>query len=272
MEYIIFSVYKYSTFNIHYSLFFILILFSSCTSSYEYEYLYKIKVEEATKKHLAGDYNNAILIYEELLNNNRNPQLQDTILLNLANLHLVTKNHQQAISIFNQLLNKSEDVYILGGTNFALANYYFANKQFNLAKTYIVNALKYPEQFYSLYIALQLAGKIFYYTNDIENAQYYFIKLAKTFPNDPYSQKIVSILDVLSKGYVFLQLGKFSSVENAKNLVTKLSILGYDSIIKEVKISNDNSFLVLTNCQTQELCKRFKEDLNKIEVDAIEIP
>ncbi len=259
-------------FVFNYSLVITLLLFSSCTSSYEYEYLYRIKMEEATKKHLSGNYQEANLIYQELLNDNKNPQFRDILLLNLANLYFASKNPKQAILILTRLLTETKDANILGGVNFALANYYFDNKQFNTAKSYIVNTLKYPDKFYSLYIALQLAGKISYYTNDVENMQYYFAKLAKTFSDDPYSQKIISLLDILLKGKPLLQLGKFSSFENGKNMVTKLSILGYDAMIKEVKTPRDNYFLVLTSCETQQLCRRFKEELNKIEVDAIEIP
>lgn len=247
------------------------LLFSSC-ASYDYGDLYEIKLEEATKKHLSGDYMGARLIYEELLKSNKNPQFRETVLLHLANLYFTLKDSQHALSILNRLVNTSEDIYILGGANFALANYYYEEKQFDMAKRYIVNTLKYPDKFYSLYLALQLAAKIFYYLKDIENAKHYFLKLATIFPNDPYSQKIFSILDVLSNGDLYLQVGKFSSLENAKNLMIKLSVLGYNSIVKEVIISNSKFSLVLVTCKTHELCKKFREDLTKIEVDALEIP
>lgn len=247
-------------------------MFFSCVSSYDYEYLTRVKFDEATKKYLKGEYKEAIALYEELLNSYKNGSFQEIISLNLANLYLVTKNYPAGLNILNRLISNAKDEGVLGGANFALANYYYEERKFDLAKIYITKALQYPDKFYSLYIALQLAAKVCYYMNEIKDAKYYFIKLANTYPTDPYSQKIISVLDILSRGEIFLQLGKFSSFDNAKNLVTKLSVLGYNPILKESIIAGERSFLVFINCQTQQLCGRLKSDLNNLEIDAIEIP
>ncbi len=254
------------------SLIFYILFFQSCASDTTAEYYFKQRFEEAAKKHLSGDYKGAIIVYEEILKNNPPVILKENVLLNLADVYLATGNHEQSLKIFYELLKNTKNPAVSGACFFKLANFYLSVNDFTLARKYIIEALKYPPQYYSLYLALQMAAKVCYMVGDIENAKYYFSKLFIHFPEDPYAQKVNAIGELLMQGNFYLQLGRFSSVQNAKNLVTKLSILGYPVFAKNVTINNNNFHLVLCECKTQESYRKIKEVLSKLDIDAIEIP
>ncbi|MFN7182179.1 MAG: hypothetical protein ACK4NF_05835, partial [Planctomycetota bacterium] len=69
----------------------LLVLCLSCfcaCAPYNYpEFLIKSKFEEATKKHLSGDYKNALILYKELLHTHPSSHLKENILLNLADVY-----------------------------------------------------------------------------------------------------------------------------------------------------------------------------------------
>ncbi|MFN7182527.1 MAG: SPOR domain-containing protein, partial [Planctomycetota bacterium] len=113
---------------------------------------------------------------------------------------------------------------------------------------------------------------ICYFLQEMDSAKYYFSQLISNFPDDPYAQKIVSIIEALEPGSLYLQLGKFSSLDNANNLATNITMLGYTPILKNIKTNNNHFYLLLINCKTSEICKKTREELNKLDIDAIDIP
>jgi tetratricopeptide (TPR) repeat protein len=251
----------------------IVLLLSGCaTYQEESDYIIQKKLKQASQKHIEGDCKAAVLLYEDILSRNLPRNLKENVALELSGCYLSIENPTKAINILNELLNTSNNPYILGGVNFKLGSYYFENNDFIKAKEYLSAALKFPPKLYSSYLSLSLLAKAAYYSGDLQNAKLLFLKLAKEFPNDPYAKKITSMLDILNTGSPYLQLGKFTSLYNAKNFIKKLNLPEYLISLKEIEDNNSKFYLVIANCQTLQVCKQLKKELNRYELDAIEIP
>ena len=204
--------------------------FVVCTATYALD-LERLKVS-----FLKGDYKAAIIEGEKIMANASHSREEDELYYLLAVSYLKEGNFLRASDIFEIILKEFKASRFKEEALLGCGDAYFLKGDYQAAQEYYARLLqdnshtKFKAQ---LYARLSQVG---FKKGDTPQGKGYEAKLKQEFPlhmETLTAQDMCSVVDFSQEPYYSVQVGCFSSQNNAGNLVTKLKSLGYDAFINE---------------------------------------
>ncbi len=218
--------------------FFALVLFAICPKPLAIP-AYALNLENLKVYFLQGDYKSAIIEGEKILADAKHSSDLDELYYILALNYLKDGNYLRASDIFEIILREFRDSKFKEEVNLSLADTYFLRGDFAKAENYY-------RQLFNNNPRTKLKALIFYRLaqcgfkkGDTQQAKEYLSKLKNECPlnlESGFSN------DISTDVYYTVQVGSFSNIKNANNLVQRLNRKGYPAYTEEVNFQGKVSY------------------------------
>lgn len=208
---------------------------------------YCLDLDRAKIYLLKGDYKAAIAEGEKILAKSGRAKDGDELYYVLGMSYLKDGNFLRASDIFEIILREFKDSNFKEEAKLGLADTYLLRQDFSKAQQYYEELIKNnPHTRLKAQIYFRLS-QIGFKTGDTRLGEEYLDKLKRDFPLNPESRGDAD-LSALTQNkndiYYTVQVGSFSNIMNAKNLVQILIKKGYAAYIEEIKSSGQLSYRV----------------------------
>ncbi len=173
---------------------------------------------------------------------------------------LLTQNGKSSIDIYKDIIKNYPNTRYAPYSAMKIGEYFYAKGLYTQAATLLKTIpLKYP-RFSDVQRATDLMVSSFNAIGEADSAQYYGLIIKSMFPKidiglDQFDEKNKPLSQVFefnkkkridSNPYI-VQVGAFSTIENAKRLKLQVSQLGYDVSINDVKSNGKTLYAVRIN-------------------------
>jgi len=196
---------------------------------------------------LNGDYKQAILEGEKLLAKDAHSDNSDELYYILGISYLKDGNYLRASDIFEIILDEFKNSKFKEEAKLALGDTYFLRNDFARAEEYYKDLIeKNPQTNLKAQIYYRLSQSAFK-RGDTEQGVKYLDKIKEEFPLNPelrLNKDLSSLPDSSENVYYSVQVGAFSKIVNANNLVQKLSQKGYPAYIEQANSAGQVSYRV----------------------------
>jgi TolA-binding protein len=210
-------------------------------------YAYALNLDSLKASFLNGDYKQAIAEGEKLLAQEALSAGSDELYYFLGLSYLNDGNYLRACDIFEIILTEFKEGSFRQEAGMGLGDAYFLQGDFNKADDYYARLLAEnsssnlkPELYYRM-------SQVGLKTGDTQLAKEYLIKLKEEFPDSSIKfieSDIPQALTCPTAFYYTVQVGAFSSINNAKNLKDKLVQRDYPAYIEEAGSAGEVSYRV----------------------------
>ena len=207
---------------------------------------YALDLDKAKAYFLSGDYNSAISEGERLLAGYSSAANSDELYYILALSYMKDGNYLRASDIFEIILKEFKQSSFRDEATLGLGDTYFLRGEYDKAKAYYQELLNIngrgklvPSAYY------RLSQCAFKQGNSAEGKEY-LNKLKEGFPLNPelILNRDLCFLPDPSDFYYTVQVGAFSSLENARRLTDKLVQGGYPAYLQELDSPGKPSYRV----------------------------
>jgi len=207
---------------------------------------YALNLDKAKNYFLSGDYNSAISEGERLLASNSGAANSDELYHILALSYMKDGNYLRASDIFEIILKEFKQSSFRDEATLGLGDTFFLRGEYDKAKAYYQELINIngrgklvPAAYY------RLSQCAFKQGNPAEGKEY-LNKLKEGSPLNPelLLNRDLCFLPDSSDFYYTVQVGAFSSPENARRLTDKLVQNGYPAYLEEVASPGKPSYRV----------------------------
>lgn len=209
---------------------------------------YSFNLDKLKSSFLSGDYKSVISEGEKILAGKISSGGLDELYYILGLSYMKDGNLLRASDIFEIILSEYKNSLLKEYAKLGLADTYFLRQDFNKAEADykdIINSNPDTKLKAEIYYRLSEVG---FKKGDTKEGNGYLDKLKQEFPA---SQVLEFDKDLCyfsqtspSDRYYSVQVGSFSNIANAKNLVQRLLRLGYAAYIEEASFEGKNSYRV----------------------------
>ncbi len=195
---------------------------------------------------------------------------------------LMTEDGQSSIDTYSEIIKKYPDTRYAPYAAMKIGEYFYAKGLYTQASKLLKNIpLKYP-RFRDIQRATNLMINSFNAIGEADSAQYYGLIIKSMFPKidigiDNFNEKnkpLAQVFDFNKKkrtdlGPYVVQVGAFSTKENAKKLKMQISQLGHDVSIRNIDSNGRTLYAVRVNrFKTKNRAENIGKDIkSKIGVD-----
>ena len=175
---------------------------------------------------------------------------------------LLTKNGEKSIEIYNDLIKKYPNTKYAPYSAIKIGEYFYARGLYTQAATLLKNIpIKYP-RFTDIQRATNMMVNSFNAIGEADSARYYGLIIKSMFPRvdigidrerlEEKNKPLAQVFNFNKKnesdlGSYVVQVGAFSTKENASRLKLQISQLGYDVSISNVESNGKKLFAVRVN-------------------------
>jgi len=207
---------------------------------------YALDLDKAKAYFLSGDYNSAISEGERLLAGYSGAANSDELYHILALSYMKDGNYLRASDIFEIILKEFKQSRFRDEATLGLGDTFFLRGEYDKAKVYyqeLININGRGKLVPSAYYRLSQCA--FKQGNPAEGKEY-LNKLKEGFPLNPelILNRDLCLLPDTSDFYYTVQVGAFSSPENARRLVDRLAQNSYPAYLEEVDSPGKPSYRV----------------------------
>ena len=195
---------------------------------------------------------------------------------------LMTQNGKNSIETYNEIIKKHPNTKYAPYAAMKIGEYFYARGLYTQASKLLKNIpIKYP-RFPDIQRATNLMVNSFNAIGEADSARYYSLIIKSMFPKvdigvDNFSEKnkpLAQVFDFKKKrpsdlGAYVVQVGAFSTKENAKRLKLQVSQLGHDVSINNVESNGKILYAVRVNrFKTKNRAEKIGKDIkSKIGID-----
>ncbi len=195
---------------------------------------------------------------------------------------LMTENGKAATSIYNEIIKKYPDTIFAPYSMMKISEYLYAKGLYTQAAHLLKNIpIKYP-RFADVQRATNMMVNSFNAIGEADSARYYALIIKSMFPKvdividnfDEENKPLAQVFEFKKRrqidlGAYVIQMGAFSTIENAKRLKLQISQLGHDVSISNVDSNGRMLYAVRVNrFKTKNRAENIGKDIkSKIGVD-----
>ncbi len=195
---------------------------------------------------------------------------------------LMTQDGKNSIEIYNEIIKKYPHTKYAPYAAMKIGEYFYARGLYTQASKLLKNIpIKYP-RFADIQRATDMMVSSFNAIGEADSAQYYGLIIKSMFPkvdigvDDIYvkNKPLAQVFNFNKKrnanlGAYVIQVGAFSTRENAERLKLQISQLGYDVLISNVESNGKTLFAVRVNrFKTKSRAEKIGRDIkSKIGID-----
>jgi len=209
--------------------------------------VYSLDLDKVKIYFLNGDYKSTIAECEKILASYGRSSQSDELYYILGLSYSKDGNYLRASDIFEIILKEFKESNFKEEAKLGLGDTYLLRGDFSRAEDYykdLLNSNPDTKLKAQLYYRLSQVG---FKKGDTAGGKEYLDKLKNEFPQNPdliSNKDLCSLANYSSGIYYTVQVGCFSSENNAKNLVQKLIQSGYPAYIEEATLSGQPSYRV----------------------------
>jgi tetratricopeptide (TPR) repeat protein len=224
-----------------------LLVMSVCLIMGMHARVYSLNLDNIKIYFLGSDYKNAILEGEKLIAQDSSLPHSDELYFILGLSYLKDGNYLRASDIFEIILKEFKGKKLQDEAGLCLADTYFLSRDYERACRYYQKLIENDSFAKFKPLVLYRLSQVGFKTGNTEQGKKYLDKLKQEFPlsTELMFNQDTCFIDSASSGlYYTVQVGAFSSFENAKNLTQKLLQKGYSAFSEEVKSGKKTSYRV----------------------------
>jgi len=210
-------------------------------------FAYALNLDKIKTCFLDGDYKSAITEGEKLIAQDRKGLHSDELYYILGLSYLKDGNYLRASDIFEIIINEFKNSIFADEAKLALGDTYFLRDDFNRAQDHYKDLLRNnPSTKLKAQIYFRLSQTGFKIGN-MRQGKEYLEKLNQEFPlsiEARLSKDLCALPNYSSNFFYTVQVGSFSNIRNAKNLLQRLIQKDYPAYIEELSSRGGMSYRV----------------------------